>query len=445
MWHLVAGVIGQSAGRPIGRVSVFSSGALRFAVALLAAAALLAAVEAVPMAEEARAAVRCPVKVTQFDHESGQRFAQGGRIKRYQAAVDYPVGTTYDQSAKLVVGRYPAGAFPTLLSTWVGSRRKTGLMVQEQQPLALGAVNGDFFTYTDIPNSNGTTTRVPVARGPMVKDGTVLHADRGRQRVVGVDENLQPFAGMMGVLGRVRSNTTSGGAAAKIQGINWQSVQPGGVTVYTPEWQVTDRTPRPAGSAEWVINRHNKIVEIRTSQVNSGSRGAPVAPATRVLAFSNSDVGTAANGIIGNRARVRIKQSTSSGIPLRTAIGRGLPLVENGVAAPLGCDAYKSKASRPRTVVGWNKAGKWRTVTVPGRIFDGYFRNGGFGLANLAKLAKKAGLYNAYELDGGGSTTFHTRNNKGKWTRRDLYGLDTTTGTYEREVINGLAFVQATG
>lgn len=424
---------------------MFRSGVVPFSAPLLAAAALVASLGTVPAADEAQAATRCQVKVTQFDRENKQRFAQGGRIVRYQAAVDYPVGTTYDQSAKVVVGRYPAGAFPTLLSTWVGSRRKTGLMVQEQAPLALGAVNGDFFTYTDIPSSDGTTRRVAVARGPMVKDGVVLHADRGRQRVVGVDVNLQPFAGMMGIRGNVRSTTTSGRAAVKIQGINWQVIQPGGITVYTREWQVTAATPRPAGSAEWVINRRNKIVEIRTSRVNATKRGARIDPGTRVLAFSSSDAGIAASGVVGNRARVGIRPSTSTGVQLRTAIGRGLPLVENGVAAPLGCDAYKSKASRPRTLVGWNKAGNWRSVTVPGKLFSGYLRDGGFGLANIAKLAKKAGLYNAYELDGGGSTTFYTRNSKQKWTRRDLYGLDTTTGTFEREVPTALAFVQPTG
>ena len=166
---------------------------------------------------------------------------------------------------------------------------------------------------------------------------------------------------------------------------------------------------------------------------------------TRVLAFSCSDAGIAADGVVGSRALVGVKRSTSSGVQLRTAIGRGLPLVENGVVAPLGCDAYKSKASRPRTLVGWNKAGNWRTVTVPGKLFSGYFRDGGFGLANLTKLARKAGLYNAYELDGGGSTTFYTRNSKKKWTRRDLYGLDTTTGTCERPVPTALAFVETAG
>ncbi|HVQ88708.1 MAG TPA: phosphodiester glycosidase family protein, partial [Actinomycetes bacterium] len=144
---------------------------------------------------------------------------------------------------------------------------------------------------------------------------------------------------------------------------------------------------------------------------------------------------------VGNKVHINLRQSTDSGHKLRTAVGRGLPLIEHGVAAPLGCDAYLSKAARPRTMVGWTKAGAWRTFIVPGKLFTGPgLREGGFGLAMEAAIAKKLGLWQAYELDGGGSTTMYTQNRSGKWARRDLYGLDKSTGTYEREMPNGLAF-----
>jgi exopolysaccharide biosynthesis protein len=168
-----------------------------------------------------------------------------------------------------------------------------------------------------------------------------------------------------------------------------------------------------------------------------------VAPSTRVLAFSESDSLVAAAGNIDAKVDVNIEQSTDSGVKLEAAIGRGLPLVEAGVAAPLGCDAYAhSKAARPRTMIGWTKTGAWRTFTVPGKLFTGPgLRSGGLALANEAMVAKKLGLWYAYELDGGGSTTMYTRNGSGKWSRRDLYSLDTSTGTYEREVTNGFAFI----
>jgi hypothetical protein len=66
---------------------------------------------------------------------------------------------------------------------------------------------------------------------------------------------------------------------------------------------------------------------------------------------------------------------------------------------------------------------------------------GGFGLANAANIAKRLGMHYAYELDGGGSTTLWTRSNAGKWSRRDLYGVDTSVCACERSMTNGLAFL----
>ena len=227
-----------------------------------------------------------------------------------------------------------------------------------------------------------------------------------------------------------------------LQGVNWQTVRGGGVTIYTPDWNAASATPRPAGAAEWVINGRNKIKTVRTSSLNPGQRGAPVALGTRVIAFGSQVASVATGGVVGTKVNVNIRQNTGSSVKLQTALGRGLPLVENGVAAPLGCDAYRDQSARPRTLIGWTQTGIWATVTVPGKLFTGPgLRNGGFGLSNEAAIAKKFGLYNAYELDGGGSTTLYTRSNAGKWTRRDLYGLDTSTGTYEREVTNGVAFL----
>lgn len=151
----------------------------------------------------------------------------------------------------------------------------------------------------------------------------------------------------------------------------------------------------------------------------------------------------------GTKVKVNSKQSTDTGVKLFTGVGRGLPLVEGGVAAPLGSNAYDhSKAARPRTFVGWNSKGIWRSFTVPGRSFDGVgLRVSGFGLANAANaanaanIAKKLGMANVYELDGGGSTTLWTRSTAGSWTRRDLYGVDTSVCGCERAMTNGLAFL----
>jgi len=412
----------------------FAPTARRRGLVFLTASAMVAGLGVVAVST-ANAAEPCKVRVTRLSLDNARPFAAGGRLKRYGAAVDYPVGTTYDQHGKAVLTVYPRDAYPTLLHSKIGKRTKTGDLVKGQEPRAIGAINGDFYL---TPTIRGR--EVEIARGPMIKNTRVIRAQRHGGKVVGVTLRGKPYSGLVGVRGSVQSGDLP---RVELQGVNWQRVKRGGVTIYTPDWSPDSSTPRPAGAAEWVINSHNKIKEKRTNTKNTGRLGAPVGLGTRVIAFSRNSALVAAGGVLGTRVDVNIHQKTDGGVTLRTAIGRGLPLIQQGVAAPLGCDAYShSKAARPRTMIGWTKAGNWRTFTVPGTKFVGPgLRVGGFGLAGEAAIAKKLNLWNAYEIDGGGSTTLYTRSSGGKWSRRDLYGFDKSTGTYEREMPNGLAFV----
>ena len=331
----------------------------------------------------------------------------------------------------MLLATYPVGAEPTLLTSTLADRTTTGAMVKAQRPKSLAAINGDFFLARRIEHRN-----YEIARGPMVRDGVLVSADRQRSRAIGVDTLGNPFAGSVGVRGSVYSATVP---AVTIQGVNWYEVQPDGATVYTTDW--TAATRRPAGAVEWVIDDLNRIAEIRTSTFRPWRRGEPVAVGTRVVAFADSAAVVGAQGLVGQRAHVVIRQTTSTGVTVNAAVGRGAELVDQGVAAPLGCDAYSySRAARPRTVIGWTRKGVWRTMTIPGVTFTtAGLRDGGLGLAMESVIAERLGLFQAYELDGGGSTTLYTRSHKSGWTRRDLFGV--TGGNYEREVPNALAFI----
>jgi hypothetical protein len=271
----------------------------------------------------------------------------------------------------------------------------------------------------------------------MIKDGVIVRSDKEALKVVGVDSTGKPFGGTVGVRGSMRIGN---GPKTKLAGVNWHEVQSGGVTLYDSNYSRSSGSPRPAGAAEWVLNDRNRIKELRTSGTNPGRRGLAVETGTRVLAFPTALASVGAAGVVGQRVRVRTSQVTSSGVTLRTAIGRGAVLVKGGKAAPAGCAAYDhSAAARPRTVIGWTKSRQWRSLTVPGNNISGTSRTGGFGLANTAALAKKLGMRFAFELDGGASVTWHTRSAAGSWVRRDLFGV--SGGTYERPVANGIAFL----
>ncbi len=412
--------------------------------ALLGASALTATLAvAVAPADSADAARPCRVSTT-TSVDSKRQFASGGVLRRYTATAEGEPKGGYNQRGKVIMTSYPAGAYPALINEKVGERKVIGGMVKTQQPQAVGAINGDFFIFPTIRYAKS----IEMSRGAMVRDGRVLRGSFKSSRVVGVDTDQKPFGGLLAVRGSVKARVSTS-ARTPVVSVNWHRVLPGGVNLYTPEWSSALRgdgkaaVPRPAGTVEWVLDERNKIQTIRSSAANKGQLGNPVKSGTQVLAFS-SDSALGAVGVpVGTKVVVKVNQKTSTGLDLFTAVGRGVPLVEGGVAGPLGCKAYDhSKAARPRTFVGWNDKGYWRSFTVPGKTFVGAgLRDGGFGLANAANIAKKLGMVNAYELDGGGSTTLWTRNNSGKWSRRDLYKVDTSLCACERPMTNGLAFL----
>lgn len=383
--------------------------------------------------DAAKAAAPCMSKVTSMNLLSESRFAADGLLRRFHVHVDYPgKNDWHDQTANAIYGIYPANASPALINSPIGERTTTGDQVQLQRPKALAAINGDLYL---SPSIRGKSVEVP--RGPMVKAGQVLRAQRDMQRVVGVDNAGQPFAGMMGVAGSISAETTD---KVKIVGVNWETLQGKGVTLYTSGWSSLAASPRPAGAVEWVLNRNNEIRKVRTSVQNTSELGAKVMADSRVIAFPAKFAFVGSAGVVGQTVDVEIRQRTDTGASLSEAVGRNLPLVLNGVAAPRGCAGYQSAAARPRTLIGWTKSGAWRTLTIPGSIFTGQgLRNGGLGLANEAALARKLGMYNAFELDGGGSTTLYTKSQRGHWNRRDLFRV--SGGDYERPVTNALAFI----
>ncbi len=206
----------------------------------------------IAVTHQADAADRCRSAVTAMKQVARHRFAGQGITKTYHAAIDYPgAGGWVDQSANAIYTVFPTAAVPALLNSQIGDRLETGKQVRAQQPQAVGAINGDFFLY---PKIRGKDVEIP--RGPMVKDGQIIRADRKRLRVVGVDSGGQPFGGLMSVRGKVQIGT---GPAVKVAGVNWSNLQNSGATVYTNSWSSLAASPRPAGVVEWVIDDNNKI------------------------------------------------------------------------------------------------------------------------------------------------------------------------------------------
>jgi hypothetical protein len=421
-------------------------------VALIVAGGLSLALLAATSPDTADAARACRIPVTTRLDQT-QKFAgntSGKSISRYYwATADGSTVGQYNQAANVIMNTFPLGAYPRLLYKRIGEREAIGSMVQSQTPQALAGIDADFFVFADIRGTND----IEMARGPMIADGNVIRGTHRHLRAVGLDATMQPFAGDVSIRGFTQARTGSGYKIA-LRSVNWHKLLTGGVNVYTPDWSNAKSStgkvlyPRPAGALEWVLNSRNKIKVVRGA--GDPKLGAPVAAGTRVLAFSSDVVSQVQDVPVGTRVRVNIRPTTSTGVTLNTAVGRGLELIRDGKPAPLGCRAYAKTggavAARPRVFIGWDGQGRWRAFVVPGT--KAYLKNGsilqregGFSLANAANIAKKLGMINAYELDGGGSTSLWTRSGT-TWTRKDLYKVSVQTGcTCERWMSNGLAFV----
>jgi hypothetical protein len=416
-------------------------------------AAALAASLLVAAPEPAAAARPCKVPVTtRLDKTVG--FAGNGVSRFYYATARGSSVGQYDHQGNVIMTTYPVGAYPELINKRIGEREPVGSMTKAQAPRALGSVNGDFFIVPDIRYEKD----IEMVRGSMVRNGKVIRGTYQRQRVVGLDTAMQPFGGFLGVRGSVQAQLV-GEPKVEVRSMNWHRILGGGVSIYTPDWSPVTRAdgkaayPRPAGITEWVVDSQNTIVAIRTDRRSAAQRGAPVAEGTRVVAFSKNSAADARGVPVGTTVKLNVKQSTSTGVQLRTAVGRGLPIIESGKPAPLGCRAYAVSGSavsaRPRTFVGWDAKGRWRTFTVPGSALEKVngvlLRTGGFGLANAASIAESLGMAYAYALDGGGSTTLWTRTAK-KWSRKDMYKVaNPSRCSCERWMANALAFFAPPG
>jgi hypothetical protein len=378
-----------------------------------------------------------------------ERFAGRGKLEYAFASAQGSAVGNYDHQGNVIMTTFPRGAYPSLIQRNIGEREPIGSMAQAQAPEALGAINADFFLFADI----GSTQDIEMARGPMVRDGVVIRGTHRPLQAVGVDTAGLPFGGELSLRGVVTAEGLDS-LRVPVRSVNWHRLLDGGATIYTDDWSALRKDgaalfPRPAGAVEWVLSVRNRVKEVRSATVSPELLGAPVKAGTRVIAFP-AEVAASTEAVpLGTKVRARVRQVTTSGVQLSTAVGRGLTLLDSGRPAPLGCRAYMkssgAKSARPRTIVGWDGKGRWRAFIVPGSDVsdsDGVLRRtGGFSLINAANVARQFGMRYAFELDGGGSTTLWTRK-RSSWSRKDLYGVANPSGCVcERPVANGLVFL----
>ncbi|MEV7422311.1 phosphodiester glycosidase family protein [Streptomyces sp. NPDC091212] len=318
-----------------------------------------------------------------------------------------------------------AGAGADYLSSGrVSERRTVSELAAHHDPgpgrRTVAAFNADFF---DI-NETGAP------QGPGVADGRVVHSgESGAERAVGIGPGS---AGRILRLYFDGTVTLPSGPRA-LDAYNAANVPAGGVGAYTADWGEADRVltvDRAAPVAEAVL-RGGRVVSV-TDRPGTG----PIPAGTTVLVGREAGAQDLAALRPGDPVALEYRPRTDGGPVPRTAVGGRELLVVDGVA--LGHEGEGNNTAAPRTAVGFSRDGAtMQVITVDGRQQD----SAGVTLTELGLMMRRAGAYNALNLDGGGSSTLVARA-PGSDT---LSVANSPSDGSERAVANGLALTAPAG
>jgi Phosphodiester glycosidase len=271
---------------------------------------------------------------------------------------------------------------------------------------ALAGVNASFFTFTADPQFPGDPVGLGLFDGELLSEPTTDPAeadmviDAVRDRVL---------MGRLSWTGTMRNRRT--GKALPLEFLNHPPVVPAGCAGLADQTQCTEPgdvvhlTPEfgaatPSGPGiEVVLDRRGCVV--RTSAV----RGTALEPSQSSLQATGRDTVSlrelAEDGCLKRTSALRDEDGDK--ITLRPGLfgvnGRYRLTADGRIVAPAGSGSFFGR--NPRTIAGTTRGHKIVLATIDGRQPTSV----GTTLDETAAVAQALGLWDATNLDGGGSTT----------------------------------------
>lgn len=271
---------------------------------------------------------------------------------------------------------------------------------------AVAAVNADFFNV-----KTGESESNVVIDGAIVKGLTPSDSPRDGWKKLrtqfGIDSNNHPYIDRFGLTARL----IQGRRSIKLDGINSRPRQPDALVLYTSA--AGDSTPRDTTRMssgylplQFVSRSQNETTFRIAGPMYEGSRGS------LAVGGALTAEGTMRDSLMRIARRggtIRIRTGFLPGRErLRTIVGGGPRIIQNGRSVAEygyfieGTGAKFGTVRHPRTAVGFSKdSSTVYLVTVDGRRES----DSGMSLMELADAMLKLGVYEAVNLDGGGSTT----------------------------------------
>ncbi|WP_432091639.1 phosphodiester glycosidase family protein [Streptomyces sp. NRRL F-5630] len=330
------------------------------------------------------------------------------RVHEVSADLGASVRAQYLSSAKGVSAREPVSALAAGQDPGKGRR-------------TVAAFNGDFF---DI-NETGAPEGSGLHAGSLLNSPQPSHT-----HAIGFD------AAQAGrVLDLYFDGTlTLPSGDRPLAALNAADVPGDGIGAYTAAWGEADRALTVNSAAD---SAEVTVVKGRTTDTaHRPGKGRLPAGATVLVGAGK---GAEALRALPEGAPVSWSYHPRTGdgsAPPREAIGANEYLVTDG--RPVDHTGEGNDTAAPRTAVGFSRDGRrLHVVTVDGRQAD----SGGVTLTELGLMLKKAGAYNAVNLDGGGSSTLLTRT---PGTDTLHVGNQPSDGA-ERPVPNGLVLTAPDG
>jgi hypothetical protein len=270
---------------------------------------------------------------------------------------------------------------------------------------ALAGVNASFFTFTANPQYPGDPVGLGVFNGKLLSEPLT---DPAEANLLIDAKSNKVVMGHLRWNGSVVNRQTD--ARLPLEFVNHPPVipadcatlpdqttctTPGDVVLFTPEFAAA--TPSGAG-VEVVLDRYGCAVRTSTT------RGTSLAPGQTSLQATGKDtVGllqTVANGCL-NRD-IKVSNENGDDVPLRSGLygvtGRYRLTSGGEIVVPAGTGSFFAR--NPRTIAGTTRDGKVLLATIDGRQTTSV----GTTMDETAAVAKALGMYNAINLDGGGST-----------------------------------------
>ncbi|TMQ94915.1 phosphodiester glycosidase family protein [Actinomadura soli] len=315
----------------------------------------------------------------------------------------------------------------------VAARQRVSAMADAQR--ALAGINGDFF---NVSETRPGVVATGSSSGPEVDDGSPLKGavpdgqrfgpalppGTSAEDVIGVGADKRGHLGRLHLTGTIRAGATR----IAVRGLNQYALPVGSAGAFTDEWGGVSRQRAVCGT-DTVRNApcstNTAEVTVRRGVVTkvADEVGAGAIPQDTTVLVGRED---GANALRGLRPgdRVRIGYRFTSPRRFSFAIG-GFPVLRDG--EPLA--GLDPKGPAPRTAAGVSRDGRRMYLVVADGRSE---RSAGLTVAELASLLDEAGVDDAVNLDGGGSSTFVTRSG-GKSVVRNV-----PSDGRERAVANGI-------